>query len=74
MCVTSGRASRKSGDSLRLPGAEQTADDITIAIAEGDDFVAFDLLVAAEPMLSPPFFAAVVVPSPWMTVASRRLA
>ena len=23
-------------------------DDITIAIAEGDDFVAFDLLVAAE--------------------------
>jgi hypothetical protein len=25
-------------------------------------------------MLSPPFFAAVVVPSPWMTVASRKSA
>ena len=31
------------------------------------------LLCRLKPMLSPPFFAAVVVPSPWMMVTSRRL-
>ena len=41
-------------------------DHIAIAVAESDDLIAFHFLMAAEPnvMLSPPFFAAVVVPSP----------
>ena len=49
MRVTSGRASRNSGDSLRLPGAETNgAITLQLPIAEGDDLIAFDLLVSAE--------------------------
>jgi len=49
MRVTSGRASRNSGDSLRLPGAEtKRRDHVAIAVAEGDDVVAFQLLVPVE--------------------------
>jgi len=43
-------------------------DHIAITIAEGDDLVAFHLLVTAETNVVAAFFAAVVVPSPWMTV------
>ena len=39
-------------------------DDVAVAIAEGDDLVALDLLVPAEAEVVAPFFAAVVVPSP----------
>jgi hypothetical protein len=48
-------------------------DDVAVAIAEGDDLVALQLLVAAEAEVVAPFLADVVVPSPSMTVVSRRL-
>jgi len=35
-----------------------------MAVAEGDDLVALELLVPAEAEVVAPFFAAVVVPSP----------
>jgi hypothetical protein len=39
-------------------------DYIAVTVAEGDDLVALDLLVAAEAEVVAPFFAAAVVPSP----------
>ena len=38
--------------------------DIAISITYGDHFVSFGVLRPLCPKLSPPFFAAVVVPSP----------
>jgi hypothetical protein len=72
---TSGRASRKSVDSLRLPGAE-TNGAITLQFRSQKATILspFTFLCPLKPMLSPPFFADVVVPSPWMTVVSRRSA
>jgi len=50
MHVTSGKAFRKSGDSLRLPGAE-TNGEITLPtpIAENDDLVTLHFFVTTEP-------------------------
>jgi hypothetical protein len=46
--VSLGNASRNSGDSLRLPGAV-TNGDVAVAIAEGDDLAALEMLVSAIP-------------------------
>jgi len=46
-----------SGDSLRCQAPKQRRDHIAMPITESDNLVAFHLLVSAEPMLSPPFFA-----------------
>src|ERR1700722_16286132 len=47
--VTSGNASRRSGDSFRLPGRRnERRDHIAIPITKGDHLVAFDFLVPVE--------------------------
>ena len=68
MRMTCGKASRNSGDSLRLPGAE-TNGAITLQLRSQKATTLSPLifLCPLKPMLSPPFLAAVVVPSPWMT-------
>jgi hypothetical protein len=72
MRVTSGKASRKSGDSLRLPGAE-TNGAMTLQLRSQKATILSPLtfLCPLKPMLSPPFFAAVVVLSPWMAALLR---
>ena len=72
---TSGRASCNSGDLLRLPGAE-TNGAITLQFRSQKATILspFTFLCPLKPMLSPPFVADVVVPSPRMTVVSRRSA
>ena len=52
---------------------DKRRDDIAVPVAEGNDFIALDLLMPVEADVVAPFFAAVVVPSPWMMVTSRRL-
>lgn len=63
--VSCGKASRSSGDSFRLPGAE-TNGAITLQLRSQNatTLSPFIFLWPLKPMLSPPFFAAVVVPSP----------
>ena len=65
MRLNPGSASRSSGDSLRLPGAE-TNGAITLQrrSQKATTLSPFRCLCPLYPRLSPPFFAAVVVPSP----------
>jgi hypothetical protein len=65
MHITSGRASRRIGDSLRLPGAD-TNGAITLHCRSqrATTLSPLTFLCPLYPMLSPPFLAAVVVPSP----------
>src|SRR6202049_1829755 len=65
MRLNFGRASRSSGDSLRLPGAE-TNGAITLQFRsqKATTLSPLTCLCPLKPMLSPPFFAAVVVLSP----------
>jgi len=51
-------------------GCYKRGDDI-VAIAEGNNFIPFSAC-PLNPRLSP-FFAAVVVPSPWMTLTKYLL-
>jgi hypothetical protein len=63
--ITSGRASRNSGDSLRLPGTERNgAITLQWPSQKATTLSPFSFLCPLKPMLSPPFLAAVVVPSP----------
>ena len=65
MRMTSGRAVLSSGDSLRLPGAA-TNGAITLQrrSQKATTLSPFSFLCPLKPMLSPPYLAAVVVPSP----------
>ena len=58
---------------VKFPGSrDKRRHDIAIPVAEGDYLIAaLAFLCPLKPMLSPPFFAAVVVPSPWMMVTSK---
>jgi hypothetical protein len=59
-------ASRNSGDSLRLPGAD-TNGAITLQLRShrATTLQPLTFLWPLKPKLLPPFFAALVVPSPW---------
>ncbi len=74
--VTSGNASRRSGDSFWLPGADSNGaiKHYEFRSQKATTLSPLTLLCPLNPMLSPPFFAAVVVPSPWITEVSRRSA
>ena len=65
--ITFGKAARRSGDSLWLPGAATNgATTLQFRSQKATTLSPLIFLCALKPTLSPPFFAAVVVPSPCM--------